>query len=322
MSPHVSIVIVNYKQWADTLTCIRSILKQNYSNYAIIVVDSASQDESVQHIQAFINENKLPSSPIRNSWRQTITSKSVCSIIKLIPLAKNLGFAFANNAGINEAKKYGSTYFWLLNNDTEVHPEALASLVSQAEGRQTTGLVGSVLLEYPTNQLIVQAVGGRYQFWSGKTTTVHAGKQLSQIDNAAMASYPIGASVLVRSAFINEVGDMETKYFLYFEELDWVTRGKRLGWDFSIALNSLVWHKGGGTVQKQSAMQDFFGLRSKLLFTKTYFPYYLPSIYAFTMLQVLNRIKRRQWQRARIMLLIMLWPKIPIERIFLYASVR
>ena len=46
MDPKVCIVLVNYKTWQDTIECIESILKSDYKNYQMVIVENGSEDNS------------------------------------------------------------------------------------------------------------------------------------------------------------------------------------------------------------------------------------------------------------------------------------
>ncbi len=51
--PTVSIIILNWNGWSDTLECLESIYHLNYSNYQVIVVDNNSSDDSIQKINDY-----------------------------------------------------------------------------------------------------------------------------------------------------------------------------------------------------------------------------------------------------------------------------
>jgi GT2 family glycosyltransferase len=48
MTPKVSIIILNWNGWRDTVDCVESVLKATYPNFAIMIVDNGSTDESLQ----------------------------------------------------------------------------------------------------------------------------------------------------------------------------------------------------------------------------------------------------------------------------------
>ena len=45
--PKVYIIILNYNSWVDTIECLESVLRNDYPNYQVIVVDNGSQDNSI-----------------------------------------------------------------------------------------------------------------------------------------------------------------------------------------------------------------------------------------------------------------------------------
>jgi len=51
--PSVSIIILNWNGWLDTVECLESIYNLNYSNYQVIVVDNNSSDDSIQKINDY-----------------------------------------------------------------------------------------------------------------------------------------------------------------------------------------------------------------------------------------------------------------------------
>jgi hypothetical protein len=60
-SPLVSVVVVNYNSGTGLKDCIRSVLNSKYSNKELIVVDNASDDDSVQLVEALARLSQLVS---------------------------------------------------------------------------------------------------------------------------------------------------------------------------------------------------------------------------------------------------------------------
>lgn len=52
-NPKVSIIIMNFNRWQDTLECLESVYQIEYPNYDVIVVDNASEDESLGKIREY-----------------------------------------------------------------------------------------------------------------------------------------------------------------------------------------------------------------------------------------------------------------------------
>ncbi len=53
MKPQISIIILNWNGWKDTIECLESIYQINYPNYQVIVVDNGSEDNSIEKIKNY-----------------------------------------------------------------------------------------------------------------------------------------------------------------------------------------------------------------------------------------------------------------------------
>jgi GT2 family glycosyltransferase len=175
---------------------------------------------------------------------------------------------------------------------------------------KTIGMCGSNLIYYNKRSHLQARAGGTYHKWTG--ATFHAGENdlVSNVVGAATIEakldYLVGASILVRTPLINQIGLMPEHYFLYYEDVDWGLRAKavsRLGY----APDSKVYHKVGssiGTTQsyqnpEQRFRSEYYAVRSRLLLTRTFFPYALPSVYLSLVLRLFIRASRGEWARVR-----------------------
>ena len=294
-APAVFIVVLNWNGWRDTHACLESLAELAYPNAHVIVVDNASEDGS---------EARL---------------RELHPALTLLQSGANLGFAGGNNVGLRYALAHGAEYVWLLNNDTLVEPGALTALVDKMRREPDLGLCGSTLL-YEADRNTVQALGGaRYNRWLG--TVEHIGQHQPrgsadekgvEKDVEKRLSYLIGASTLASRAFLEQVGLLQDDYFLYFEELDWATRARgsfRLGY----ASKSIVYHKEGSSIggtdrakTTKSYTADHYALKNRVRFTRRFYPYALPTVYLGLGLALVNRLRRRQWNRVLLVARIML----------------
>jgi GT2 family glycosyltransferase len=286
IEPLVYIIILNFNGWQDTLECLHSLKTLNYSNYKIIIVDNASSNDSVIMI--------------RQSFPQHV----------LIVNEYNLGFAGGNNIGIKQAMAQQADYIWILNNDTIVDSKALSALIEKMEANKALGMCGSTLVYYHDRNLLQARAGGSYHKWTG--ATFHLGKHEDaqhSTDEAAIETrldYIVGASILVRNELIAKIGLMEEKYFLYYEDVDWGLRAKQM-MKLGYATKSIVYHKEGssiGTTQSKQSDErrfrsEYYSVRSRLLLTRTFYPYALPSVYASLWLRLVIRATRGEWQRVQ-----------------------
>ena len=100
---------------------------------------------------------------------------------------------------------------------------------------------------------------------------------------------------------------MEESYFLYFEELDWAMRA-RGKFDLAYARDSVIYHKEGASIgshsdrRKRSVASDQYLSRSRVLFTKRFFPLALPPVIASACLAAAHRLCQGDARRAAVMI--------------------
>lgn len=315
-SPKVYIIIINYKGYSDTIECLESIIGNRYENYRIIVVDNYSENDSLKFIKLWADSKKESVNCI--FFNESIINSEKSAVAKdarliLLQANGNGGFAAGNNLGIKYALSENDfDYIWLLNNDTVIEKDSLSKLVGKVLDDKNNGfkigITGSKLLFYD-NRDIIQGVGGKYNKWIGSSK--HIGgfeKDAGQYDNNKVKdkiNYIIGASMFVSKEFIENTGLMCEDYFVYFEDLDWIVRGKRKGWSIGYCWESRIYHKFGATIgssenkKEKSEISDYYALRNRILFTKKFYPYCLPTVYAGFIAVIFNRIARKQFKRLK-----------------------
>jgi len=333
MAKKVCIALVNFGGHFDTIECLESILKSDYEDFQVVVVDNSIGDSSLKAIREWVNGTEsrkietqypdfvfpLSKKPLRFQLflEDDFEKKSIApeTDILLVKANANHGFAGGNNIAINYFIKNSSfDFIWLLNNDTVISPNALSSLVSfSRKSPDKMGLVGSKLFLYHSKGKL-QAVGGRYNKWLGIVKEIGYGEDDNgQWDVDFHFDYTVGASMFVKRKFIEEVGPLSEDYFLYFEELDWALRGKQKSWTLGFCCQSIVYHKLGASINKnqslgKSQISDFYSIRNRLLITRKYFPYALITVYCAFLKFVINRIKLGQFDRIAMMLGIIATP--------------
>lgn len=323
--PLVSIVLLNFNNWGDTIECLESLLRLDYRNFEIIVCDNSSTDLSVQHIAAWargelcsanqhervvgprsVSNHQLPFFHIVDVLSRSARRESPLALISLLPTGKNGGFAFGNNVGVRYALSLDQVeYVWLLNNDTVVAPNALSALVARMRADKSIGICGSLLLDF-TKPFGVQALGGAdFTRWRARAKALVPsefegleGKSLLDSIEQRMR-YVVGASMLTSRRFLADVGLLSEAYFLYFEEIDWARRasGFRLGY----CPESLVYHRLGSTTgeSENSEFSAYHLYRSRVLFVAKFDRWALGFVYILGCIDALKAVFRGRTLRAR-----------------------
>jgi hypothetical protein len=249
MSACVHIVIVNYRTAELTIDCLRALSTQvpDLGGGHVVVVDNDSGDGSVEKLSAAIE---------REGWS---------GWTHVMPLDRNGGFAFGNNAGIRAALASPDhvDYVMLLNPDTVARKGAIKALVGFMDDHPRAGISGSLL----------ENADGRMEYSAHRFHT-----PLSELDDSARLSllsrllrrYAVshrprtmahqcdwvsGASLIVRREVIEQVGLLDDGYFLYFEEADFCWRAKKAGWEVWYVPQSRVMHLEGAATGIRTAVK-------------------------------------------------------------------
>jgi GT2 family glycosyltransferase len=287
--PSVYLVILNWCGWKDTLECLESVFRLNYTNFKVIVCDNNSQDDSVDFIIQWANGH-LNCAKSTNLELQNYTHPPLPKPIRYIEIkpehqnrdfqnsdkplillhtGSNLGFAGGCNRGIQYALNHGAEFIWLLNNDTVISPESLELLVEQITRREKIGFISPEIYFYK-EPYVKTGTGGNFSPLNPRFTSVTMNQKE---EDFYQCEHVTGAAVLVRAEVIKDVGYMDESYFMYREETDWMIRASRLGrWEIGVAAKARIWHKIAASSGNQSAFQEYYNTRNTLRIVKQFYP--------------------------------------------------
>lgn len=303
---HKYVVVLNYNGWKDTIECMESLLKLDTKGVHIIICDNASTDNSVEKIIAWadgkvecefrgatsLRDLVYPIIPKPISLRRlSYVSKQGFhgdendgADLVLIQIDTNLGFSAGNNVGIRYAlQDVKCSYVWILNNDTLVKTDTLNQMIEKAEENKKNGIVGSVSCEYQRPQ-IIQNVCKKLNYKDMRSYPIGRGQNICEIDNIDISDIYIydGASFLVTRNFLSDVGLMNEKQFLYYEEQNYAERARKKGYIVSIATHSVFYHKESmTTVKKGAEFMNYHYLRSMMIFLKEFYPQRVRGIFFY-----------------------------------------
>jgi GT2 family glycosyltransferase len=263
-NPSVTCVVLNWNGWQDTLACLAALHRTQYPNLSFIVVDNGSTDDSEARIRA-----EYPQIP-------------------LIQTGRNLGFAGGVNAGIRYALAQSAEYIWLLNNDAQPRPDALAAMVAKATSDPRFGAIGSVLLYADPSGNVQAWGGGRVNCWIGYTFHATAPMADSWFD------YITAASILLPRRALEEIGLLDESFFLYWEDSDLSFRLRQHGWKLGVAANSTVLHKENASSANRRQV-DRFSTASGVRFLRKHSPAAWLAVPLFITLRIGNRFVRGKW---------------------------
>lgn len=236
--PLVWTIVLNWERPRETLRCLASLDRLAYPNHRVLVVDNGSTDGSEHAIRA-----ARPG-------------------VHLLQTGANLGYAGGNNAGIRAALDAGAELVWILNNDTEVEPDALDELVRIARGDPRTGALATRLVERESGRTAADA----FSLVGGSMTAVECDGCTR--DDAHPADVLGGPSLFLRAQALREVGTFDVEYFHYYEEADLMERIHRAGWKLGLACRAAITHAHGGSLSYASPQSQYYLLRNCLLYRR------------------------------------------------------
>ncbi|MDP7236123.1 MAG: glycosyltransferase family 2 protein [Candidatus Latescibacteria bacterium] len=285
VSPHVTIVMLNWNQEADTLECLDSLAKIRYPAFSILLVDNGSTDGSAETIERWANKNKL---------------------ITLIRNKKNKGFIGGSNIGIRRALTTDTNYIFLLNNDTVVEPHVLTELVDVAEQSNDISMVGPKIYQYNKEQ-VLDSAGTRTMLWLAQGfLTGHGQEDLGQYDQSFEMPYITGTALLIKRSVVERIGLMDEDYFNYFDDFDWGYRARKAGGRLLFVPKAIIQHKGSQAISFGSPFYMRHMIRSRILFARKHIPIlpflfiFLPYLAAYRYLKpALNFLRHRQWDHLQ-----------------------
>ncbi len=317
----VNVIIVNYKGWKDTIECLESILKSDYTSITIFVVDNSEDSVSIEKLEDWALgrlyvENSRYNNIIKPFSKKPLGYKIITEDefirfnydeekILFIKSDNNKGFAAANNIVLKRMLNSShDSFIFLLNNDTVIQKSTIRNFVYGYEKVPNIGIAGGVLLEYSDGN-VIQSVGGKYNYLFGLTKQVFENKEINDLplDHHLEIDYPVGAAMFLSTTILKETGLMNEEYFLYFEELDWVSRNAKK-YTTTYLDNCYVYHKGGASIESQSKsfLSDKYSLINRIKFAKRYNRRNLIFVYIGVYLSILRRLLNLKFKRSYFLL--------------------
>ena len=238
--PDVSVITVNYNGKSDTCELIESVQKHVSFSYELIVVENASTEDEA----AFLKER----------YPEVICLRS----------EENRGFSGGNNLGIRIAR---GKYILLLNNDTFVRDGSLNFLIDRLESNpQTAAVSPKIKFAFSPEQIQFAGCTPLSPLTMRNRQIGFGEDDLGQYNVARVIPYLHGAAMMIKKEAIQKAGLMPEIYFLYYEELDWCTKMKRLGYELYYEPRCTVFHKESRTTGQESPLKIFYMTRNRLLY--------------------------------------------------------
>ena len=257
----VSIIMVNWnagKYLEETINSV-SGKTQNLS-FEIILVDNNSDkdEESYIFLDKLLEQNN----------------------VTVIKSEENLGFAKANNIGMELAK---GRNFLILNPDVTFHNNVIKILSDYLDNNETVGMVGPKVLNpngsfqqpclrgkpYPKDTLF-HLIGLAKAFPKCEALNGYALWHLNR-DEINECGALSGCCMMLKKSLFDEIGGMDEQFFMYQEETDWGLRTANAGKKTDDNPNAIVTHVGGATTKAVQVKAIWIFTQSMMKFFKKHF---------------------------------------------------
>jgi GT2 family glycosyltransferase len=250
----VAVVVLNYNGRSFLEKFLPGIL-QHSAPHQVVVADNGSSDGSLE----FLAQN-FPT-------------------VQRVDNQGNFGYAKGYNLAL---KSVQADYYVLLNSDVEVTENWIHPILQLMEKNRQIAACQPKILDFNQRHLFeyAGASGGfidayGYPFCRGRVFNTLEQDQ-GQYNDAREVFWATGACLFIRSTAFWQAGGLDDDYFAHMEEIDLCWRLKNLGYSIYTEPASVIYHIGGGTLNKLSSQKTFLNFRNNLsTLTKNHPPGFL-----------------------------------------------
>jgi GT2 family glycosyltransferase len=218
----VGVVTVTYNSGKVIDEFLKSLLAQTHADFILYAVDNASSDDTLTRLQSFSD-----------------------SRVVVVPNQQNLGFAAGTNVGIHAALEAACQSVLVINNDTAFGPQLIEKLVSGLSEHGCQMTVPKILFyDHPDK---IWAAGGTLSWWRGLRPK-HFGRRQTdrgQFDKPRRISFAPLCCALIAPDVFRLIGCLDTRYFVYFEDADFMERAERADLKVVYVPSATVQHRVG-----------------------------------------------------------------------------
>lgn len=240
--PKTIVLILSYNGKYLLEECINSYLKNNYTNFEVVVIDNGSTDKTREWVEG--------------KWDN----------VKVLRTEKNLGYSGGLNFGMDYAfKEKNADYVLITNNDVKADENVISELVKVAETNEMIGFVTGKVYYYDSPN-VLQTVG--YYEDTVKWIGGHLGnkeKDNGQYDNIEERPFSDDIFMLVKKNVYKNVGGYDIEFKFQWEQFDWQVRAKKAGFKIYYTPEAKIWHKESMTIGKSSSFKTYFDVRNSLV---------------------------------------------------------
>ncbi len=239
-----AVVILSYngKKWHDLF--LPQIIAEAHTGYDVIVVDNASTDDTLQHVQ--------------DNYPGAMT----------LHIPVNHGFAFGYYEALEQIQ---AKYYILLSSDFEVTEGWFPPLHQAMERDEMLAACQPKIRYWREREFFEYAGAGGgfmdkygYLFCRGRIF-FDIEKDLGQYNDDIEVFWASGGCFVVRADLYHKVGGLDREFYAHMEEVDLCWRLKNAGYKIGYVGGSTVYHVGGSVISYGSTQKLYYNFRNSLV---------------------------------------------------------
>jgi hypothetical protein len=316
----VAIVAVNWNGWRETLACLESVRRLDYPDYLMIVVDNASEDDSLVQIEEWARRKEGYRLVVyreataqrggEDAQEQVLAATLPRDRAVLIRSGVNSGPTGGGNLGIEYAlrREPGADWVFLLDYDAQVERDTLTQLVEVAR-KKNAGIVGGAIRDLETGRLQYAERTTFLRWFFNPLVKADLPIPGEEVDSWPSAGVS-GGAMLIRQELLRAIFAATGRYlaaetFMDGWEFEICYRGSLLGYPSFVTRKGFVRHKGERASGSLFSSRRYYYLtRNRVMLARSFLPFQWRTFFHFFNLvfifgRVLKMLKNRRPDVAR-----------------------
>ncbi|MDP9954609.1 GT2 family glycosyltransferase [Epilithonimonas hungarica] len=243
----IGLVTVLYNSDDVLAAFFKSLSEQSFTDYHLYMIDNSVSESSTQLIHELTNKYSIKNyDHIKNE--------------------NNVGVAKGNNQGIEKALKDSSEYILLLNNDIEFDQQNLLGGLYAHANRNDEKIIIPKIFYSGTNKIWM--AGGTMLENRGYGIHIGDGKEDSgQYNKQTYFTYAPTCFMLIHKSVFEKTGLMDEKYFVYYDDTDFVYRALKKGFRILYLPEFIIQHRVAySTGGSESLFSIYYCNRNRMYF--------------------------------------------------------
>jgi GT2 family glycosyltransferase len=247
-APLVYVVVLNYRNYWDTITCVERFEKLHYANYRVVIVDNDSDNESEAELRRLLPKHHF------------------------IQSGSNLGYAAGNNVGIRFAQDNGADYVLIANSDLIVDPACLGLLIDYAEANPSVGLLSPLVTRSngKASQNCTRSRPTLFELLWNYGIGDDRDRGMDDIEQPVDVEVIWGACMLLSRRLLDTVGLLDEGTFLFWEEFILHEKIRASGMRTVLVPDARASHEGSASTKTIGHRANYENWRSLNYYLKNY----------------------------------------------------